>query len=268
MASKCYTCNGSISNSDFITCAGVCQQLFHIKCVAVNKSMLNAVTTCANIHWFCHECNSGNRNFSASIDRINESIGLLTKSLSGDLIQFVNGFKSLTENFMETISTTTVSNATIFIPPSSTACRGDEIVRTPENYPKLVNQEQSTCGATDEMKSVEKSRFTSSATANDDRERYRSVVVSNIGKDITTDYLTNYLADKLRVAKEKISASILLPAGKSINDLIFFQYKITIPEDKYRAIMCSKSWPSNVYVRDFVYKRKIDGVPMEMFLIK
>lgn len=110
MTSKCNSCNNAILNADFISCAGACKEMFHIKCVAVNKSMLNAVNTCPNIHWYCHECNGGNRNISASIDRVIASIGSLTNSLSSDLIQFVNGFSTLTENLMSTISLSTRSD--------------------------------------------------------------------------------------------------------------------------------------------------------------
>lgn len=90
--------------ADFVSCSGVCSQLFHIKCVAVNKSMLSAINTCPNIHWYCHECNKENRSISGSIDRINDAIVQLTNSLSGDLLQFVNGFKTVMDKFIGTVS--------------------------------------------------------------------------------------------------------------------------------------------------------------------
>lgn len=67
MASKGDCCSNPLLNSDFVTCAGLCNGLFHIKCVGVNKQMLNTINTCANIHWYCHECNAENRNISAAI---------------------------------------------------------------------------------------------------------------------------------------------------------------------------------------------------------
>lgn len=258
MASKCNTCNGLISSSEFISCAGICQQLFHIKCAAVNKSMLNAVTSSPNIHWFCNECNSGNRNVAASMDRINESIGLLTKSLSGDLVQFVDGFKSLTENFMETISTAVISNATNM---SSNASH-DEKVPTSNDVSEL-SSELSTCNNT-----ADESNCTTDFIVDRDRAPVRSVVVSNVGKDVSADCLTDYLVDELCVERERISVSLLLPTARSINDLNFLQYKITLPEEKYGAIVNPKSWPPNIRVRDFVHKVYRLGVSKQQFFAK
>lgn len=257
MASKCYKCSGSITNSDFVSCAGICQQLFHIKCVGVHKSMLNAVNTCPNIYWFCHDCNSGNRNIAASVDRINESIGLLTKSLSGDLVAFVHGFQSLTENLMSTIGAAVVSNSTNSITTSPSDCSDEGIVHSYNVSPVSELMDQS---------SRVKNNVKSHDIAHHDRESYKSVVVSNIGKDVTADYLTDYLVDKLNVVRGKTRVSLLLPADRTMDGLKFFQYKITVPEDKYSVIMCPNSWPPDVCVRDFVHKRKIDVVPNRKFM--
>lgn len=105
MASMCKSCNNIISNSEFITCAGLCGEYFHIKCVAVTKPMLAAVSNCPNIHWYCHSCNDGKRNISSVINEINESIEHLSSSLSNNLLQFLNGFKNLMDKLFETIGT-------------------------------------------------------------------------------------------------------------------------------------------------------------------
>jgi len=219
--------------------------------------MLNAVTNCPNIHWFCHDCNSKNRNVSASIDRINESIGLLTTSLSGDLIQFVDGFKSLTENFMETISTAALSKATSFYSLSSpSACSDKEIVR------------MSDIGGTPDHLLEKSVKIPQCTTPAHGGSAYKTVVVSNIGNDVTAECLVDYLRGKLHVVKEEINVSLLLPVARTVNDLSFLQYKVTIPKDKYGEIMCLKIWPPNIRVRDFVYKRRITGVSKQNFLSK
>lgn len=103
MATKCSTCFNVITNFEFISCSGVCGGIFHTKCVSVNKSMLSAVNTCPNIHWYCHGCNDSNRNIRASIDRIDETLGQLSSSFSGDLLQFINNTKVLMDTFVESI---------------------------------------------------------------------------------------------------------------------------------------------------------------------
>lgn len=102
-----------------------------------------------------------------------------------------------------------------------------------------------------------------------DNKHGKSVVISNIDKSISIDYLSNYLADKLKIDKTKIHVSLLLPAGKSVDDLNFLQYKVTAPDVKYSSLMDSNTWPSNVRIRDFVNKPKVGvGVSLQSFIEK
>lgn len=254
MASKCNCCRNQILNAEFVSCAGACKELFHIKCVAVTKSMLHAVQTCPNIHWYCHECNNGSRNISTSTDQINDAIGVLTNSLSGNLIQFVNNYKSSTETFMDTISTTIVPNGSSVITMAQ-----KENVHTRNDDPVLMSLESNI-----------KRSHSVAATTHCDGGPLRTVVVSNIGKDITVDYLTDYLVDELKVNKEMIHLSLFLPYGKTVEDLKFLQYKITLPEANYSAVMCSELWPKNVRVRDFFVgqTKKVEGVTQHQFFVK
>lgn len=266
MTSKCNSCNNAILNADFISCAGACKEMFHIKCVAVNKSMLNAVNTCPNIHWYCHECNGGNRNISVSIDRVIASIGSLTNSLSSDLIQFVNGFSTLTENLMSAISLPTRSDGqSLTASPKKCSHEGNVRSCNGDLLSTSTSLERSSCES-----NIESFHCAESIKSNMtyDRKPLRSVVASNIGKDMTLDYLTDYLADELNIDKENLSLSLLIPTGRTIDDLEFLQYKITVPEDKYNSIICSNSWPSNVHIRDFVYKSKRKGVAKQQFLTR
>lgn len=249
MASKCKCCSNSILNSEFVTCSGQCNELFHIKCVAVNKLMLNAINACPNIHWYCHECNAGNRNISASIDRINEAIGGLTGSLSKDLLQFVDGFKTQMEKFTDAFSTA-------IVPPIS-------------NFKSVSSKSSSDAGRAcgddgPEMISACKSKLnsfhcTSPVASRYNKEPLKSVVLSNIGKDVSTEYLKDYLSDKLRIARDKLSVSLLLPSDRSFDEMSYLQFKVTVPEINYSSVVCPKLWPTNVHVRDFVFKHRKNG---------
>lgn len=85
MSSRCKTCNEAITNGDFIECDGMCGDQFHARCVSMNKTMLSAGLSCPNIHWYCIECNSGNKSMSTSLDNMREAIGSMTKAFSQDL---------------------------------------------------------------------------------------------------------------------------------------------------------------------------------------
>lgn len=244
MASKCKCCCNSISNSEFVTCSGQCNELFHIKCVSVNKMMLNAINACPNIHWYCHDCNAGNRNIAASIDNINAAIGGLTKSLSENLPQFVDGFKSQMERFVDTFNSTTISMIGNLMSASSNCSADDRRVCSDEGQVTA-----STC----------KSKLESSHC--DDDGPLKSVVLSNIGKDVTADYLVDYLSDKLKIGRDKLRVSMLLPSSRSFEEVTFLQFKVTMPQVYYSSIVCAKLWPRNVHIRDFIFKsRKIETV--------
>lgn len=230
MASNCKCCSSPILNSEFVCCSGQCNEMFHIKCVAVNKVMLNAINACPNIHWYCHGCNAGNRNISATIDRINEAIGGLTNSLSKDLVQFVDGFKTQMENFTDTFGSAVVSQISSLVSVSSVAASNnmsaDAELPSGHDVPRY------------------------------EKEPFKSVVISNIGKDVTTDCLQDYLTDKLKIGKDNLSVSLLLPPDRSFEEITFLQFKVTIPEVNYSSVVCPKFWPTNVHVRDFVFKNR------------
>lgn len=92
-------------NAEFITCGGLCGELFHSKCAGLSKSMLTAVSNCPNMHWFCHDCNNEKLNLSSAVDGMKKAIDRLASSLSSDLLQFLNGFKLLMDKLFETIGT-------------------------------------------------------------------------------------------------------------------------------------------------------------------
>lgn len=257
MATKCSSCNNNISSSEFVSCAGACGQMFHIKCVSVNKSMLNAVSMCPNIHWFCHKCNEGNRNICASIERMNETIGLMSNSLSGDFLKFINNFKIIMDTFVGTVNSLNVvansdSGYDLSTVPSPNVTIADQASDIQNNLADVSNRKQ--------LKSDE-------VPVTDDRNY--SVVVSNIGTDVSADSLTEYLVNELNIDKKLITSSVLLPKGKSMDDVSYLQYKVTIPAIHYSSLLNPELWPKNVRVRDFVSKIKSNcGVQMQHFVPK
>lgn len=249
MSSKCNVCSKTIiNNSDFITCAGGCRQNFHLKCVSVTKAMFNAVTTCPNIHWYCENCNDNTGNISESLSLINDAVSRLSGTFTGDLTKFLDGFKSLMQNFVVNLN--------------ATSCP----VGAGSSQPELISDVKSSAPEVIEVKKFSK-------TGADCSDHFpevcsvKSVVVSNIGKDVTDKCLKKYLSNKLKIDSEEINVSLLLPPGRTIDSTYFLQYKITFPGSKHSAIMLSNNWPDGVRIRDFVYKQKrVNVVSREVFL--
>lgn len=139
MASICTNCNEPILSPEFIKCDGICSQYFHSKCVALNKTTLNAITRNSNVHWLCHDCNNSKANVKSSVDSLRESVEKLTKSLSVDLSGFAVGFKTLSEalvvNMTTSSNTKTNQNKTDF-PTSNKRGREDSNDDIEQNMPR------------------------------------------------------------------------------------------------------------------------------------
>lgn len=103
------------------------------------------------------------------------------------------------------------------------------------------------------------------ATMDNAIEKRKSVVVSNISVNITADYLANYVATELNAEKAIIRATPLNSKGRNFNSL---QNRILMPEKYYDALMTPNTWPKNVKVREYVYKRRTEGASIENFLEK
>lgn len=217
---------------------------------------------CPNIHWYCHTCNDSNRSVSSSIDRMNEAIGLLANSLSGDLSTFINNFSVVMDKFIGSIgSINLMQNSMNDVP--ATATSHEQKLDSNENTNFIDRSAQRSI-----QSNVEQCHHDEVRVIGDSVQR-KSVVVSNIGKDVSADHLCRYLVDKLKISKDFVSLSLLLPSGKTIDDVTFLQYKLTVPASMYKSVMCSDSWPKNVRLRDFVYKPKnLNVVPRQHFLSK
>lgn len=269
MASKCTTCDETITNAEFIKCDGACSRLFHSKCVAVNKTTLNVISSNSNVHWFCHDCNnSSSSNVLSSIDNLKRSVDQLTKSLAHDLSNFTNGFRTLSETLVGNI--TTLSNVNQVqrqrqnievAPPRNKRYREEE--SSYSNYHSMPPK-RIILGTSEKDRSIAAVN-TTNVRMNDSKapsERRKSVVVSNIGSSITPEYLTNYLMNELNIEKEKIRVT---PLGNNRN-FNSVQYRVSAPECNYNALTTPNTWPKNVRVRDYVFKPRSAVVPMENFL--
>lgn len=258
MIATCHLCDNGITNSDFITCAGFCGEQFHLKCVSVTKAMLRSVTNCPNIQWLCDDCNNGNRNDSSTVNCIEDAMNLLMSSLCGDLLKFLNGFKALMDNLFGRINITN----SVWKESNVVDSMNEQSSEAKENEKGEIVHDQAKSEVSYKPKVSRHIHVMGHKSS-------KSVVVSNIGNDVTMDHLRNYLLDRLGIEKDEIQLELLLPTGRTVPDMNYLQYKITIPNSTYSSIMSSDTWPKFVRVRDFVYKRRSDiGVSSQSFALK
>lgn len=270
MAAICYSCDKGIMNNEFVGCAGVCGEIFHLKCVAVSKVMLNAINSCPNIHWYCHNCNEGNRHISAAIKNIDDSIARLTTSLSADLMTFLDGLRILMDNVlgravtMRNAPTDAAHSKVIAADPEDIIAEPNVIANDPEvtatdlkavaTEPKVIAVEPEVIVTDPTVIAADRKAISGSVPPVATGRPTKSIVVSNIAKDVSVDCLKNYLFTKLGIERTQIQLALLLPLGRNSIDIRFLQYKVTIPDDNYSSIMSPSLWPQNVRLRDFIEK--------------
>lgn len=151
-------------------------ETFHTKCLSVTKAMLDTVNNSPNIHWYCHDCNDGNRHISTSLKNIDDSIARLTTSLSGELVKFLDGLKSLMDNilgkFVTMCSASNNNHSAVSLDATDQLKDGNLFAAPVRNSnvaaPKII---------------------TDSSTVATQGEKVKSIVVSNISKDVSMDCL-------------------------------------------------------------------------------
>lgn len=250
MSVNCFSCSEPVSNAEFIKCEGICAATFHSKCVSLNKTTLNAIASCPNVHWMCNECNIGGKTISRSIDDMRTAVDCLTKSLTSDLL---SGFKMLTD----TLATTIASNH------QSSISSGRNVF----NPSKRRREEESNSSDCDDEQYTMKKSFKGNAivshnmvAAHDLGESRKSIVISNIDKEIAPGYLTKYLSRELGVEESEIRATLLKPVRLAESDIKFLQYRISVPLSVYSIAKMPETWPIGVKVRDYIYNRNRNNV--------
>lgn len=253
MSTKCFTCNEPIVNADFIKCEGTCAEKFHSKCVALNKTTLNAVTSCPNIHWFCHECNNGTKAIGTSIDNMKQSVDNLTKSLSSDLL---SGFKILTDTLASSLKS--IHHSSIgFVADTSNPSkrrRNEEISESEPEGQSTTRKKRFIDGSNNNQNGL--SLAAAPVPNRQSDERRRSIVVSNISKGISSEYLTNYLSTELQIDGSNIRTTLLKSARIADENIKFLQFRVSIPENLYSKVRDPETWPTGVRVRDYVFNRQ------------
>lgn len=254
MASLCAKCQTEILNAEFIECDGACCSKFHTKCVAINKTTFNAITSCPNIYWYCHSCIEVKN--SQNVTNIKDDMNEMMKSLTNCLM---TGFAMMTEKIVENVSSRTCVTVNSTNDSSRKRRRDDDDNATPvaarRRFIGRSNDKNSSCAV---------------ANADDipQGESRKSLVVWNIDKNISSDHIVDYLAGVLEIVKESIRVTPLTPSGRNINDLTFMQYRVSVPTSIYHRALSGTTWPKGVRVREFWYSKRNTVATLDNFLVK
>lgn len=185
---------------------------------------------------------------------INQSFNQLATSLPVDLGNFSSGFKSLSEVPIGNITKLDKINQ---LEQRTTYSEAVTSHHEEKNLMKMQyhqsNIKKCILGTNEDDRSIAAANSNSkSKIANASYERRKSIVFSNIETSMNTDYLTNYLANKLQIEGEKIRVTLLTNNRDNNRDYSSLQYRISTPEDNYEILMTPNTWPLIVRIRDYI----------------
>lgn len=86
-----------------------------------------------------------------------------------------------------------------------------------------------------------------------------TVVVTNVHPSITSKELLEYIQSKIEPMDESsISAHAMVPKDKSLDELSFVSFKVTLPALHYDIVMDRGFWKGRIYAREYIDKPRKD----------
>lgn len=233
MASKCKTCNEEILSPDFIKCYGTCSSVFHSKCVSIGKTLLNALGGNANIRWYCHDCHVNDYNVASSMNEIKSSIGQLSSSLSSDLGKFLNSMSDMTKMVSDSIRFLSTSNSH----KNDSAIVDSTKRRRDEHHPPIPGKFRriATQSSNHHRMSQPNAINYDGSNSHESTDKRKSIVVSNISPNISIDELINFVSSKLKIDRDSVRITTLMPRSVKADELKFMQYRVSVPDRIYNS---------------------------------
>lgn len=236
----CIVCSEIVavtSISDFIQCIGPCKLFTHQKCSGIPKSSVKLFNELPNVHYYCTVCNVTVKEFRESLADIRASIDKLSDRVENHTT--VAAASSSFPTLLESVE----------MPRNNKRRRTDVPIATERSIPNTaasprVPPRRNLCvGSTvcDSLKSV---------------EQRKSIVATMFHPSTQSTELAKFIAGKLNLDADSptIRCSLLLPKDKTVADLNWVSFRVSVPESSFEALQDAALWPKGVMVREFVYR--------------
>lgn len=247
---SCNLCKQTLSNvvGESVMCSGLCKSVICRSCAGISKAGVKLVTEISSIHFFCNLCD----NFSI------KSVADALTEVKSSLIKLSD---SVAVGFMGIHSRTAVgAPATPLAVPinmgagASSALKRRRVDRSAN--PLILSQPNMVIGSCETLN-------LNLQTV----EQRRCVVASLWHPSTKADDLAKHLRQTLELPENDTSlrCTLLIPAGRKIEELDYISFKIGIPSSRFQSLLSPTIWPIGVSVREFVHKprtRPFGQLPM------
>lgn len=209
------------------------------------------------ILWLCHSCHGNGSDITSSINEIKSSIGQLSTSISSDLGKFLVSMTEMTKCITDAVKSMASSNCTDHNTApigglSAKRLRVEHHDDAPGKF-RRVDWQQSN---QDRVHTSKSSNGVAVLNSNEIDNSRKSIVVSNVAPNVSTEHLVKYLAPRLDINPDDIRVTTLIPRSVKADELKFMQFRISIPASVYNLVRSHTLWPNGVRIRDFVFKRR------------
>lgn len=244
----CASCSELSSVIDeVITCNGPCNSAVCRSCAGLSKAAVKIVYECKNVHFYCNSCNGVSiKDVAISLVDVNQKLNKLTEYVVANSLKIPApsmSFLNDVDSGASSLKRRRVDN----IASGPRAATPNHIRQSLVQAPLLTGST-----ATTDLMSVEE----------------RKVVVASMLHP-TTDVgkLTTFLNKQLKLDKDSssIRCQLLLPVGRTVEQLDYVSFKISVPEPLYPLLLFAEVWPKGVTLRDFVFRR-FNSRPLGSFL--
>lgn len=230
----CKQCSIPISTviGESIACDGPCKAVICRSCTGMTKAAVKAVSEYINLTYHCNSC------FCFSIKEVAQSLNDVKASLVK-------------------ISESVLANAANIANIAPALPLHAHIISGQVPSPGLKRRRVESVDSFPTPKLVE--NVIVGSDENSDLfavEQRKQIVASLFHTSIKPEELCVHIKKHLNLSDEdsSIRCSLLLPAGRKIEELDFVSFKVVFPESMYSRILDPVLWPKGIRVRDFVHK--------------
>lgn len=237
---------------DSIKCDGPCNMSIHAKCASLTRTAIKMINESSNIFYFCDRCKVFPvKAITEHLIAIKTSISNLSDVMS---VQSEKTTKLMDEVAANTIKTDKLTSSSMtpvsgFRLDSQTVLsqkrrRLDTSPSVPRNASPAPLSRNLLVGSAENgggLQSVETRKI---------------VVASQLHNSTTAEQLKAYISEKLSTGEtaNSIRCNMMLPNGRSVDEVDFLSFKVSVPASLYDSLLKADIWPKGVTVREFVHR--------------
>lgn len=237
---------------DSIKCDGPCNMSIHAKCASLTRTAIKIINESSNLLFLCDHCKLFSfKEITDHLLAIKTSISNLSDAMSAQSERTAKLTDEVAANTIKTdkLASSSMTPVSVLRQNGQTSIsqkrrRMDASPSAPRNASPaplarnlVVGSAENACG----LQSVEPRKI---------------VVASQLHNSTTVEQLKAFISEKLATGgnQNTIRCNMMLPNGRSVEDVDFLSFKVSVPESLYDRLLNADIWPKGVTVREFVHR--------------